>query len=97
MVFQRPALFDGTVADVFLQVRSTVRPYVVGSQATGEALVVDPRRDVDVYLDAAAQAGLQVRYVLDSHQHNDYLSGVARTGRACGGDGAGQRRGRPGL
>lgn len=50
--------------------------YLVGSQATGEALIVDPRRDVDVYLDAAARAGLRVAYVLDTHQHNDYLSGI---------------------
>lgn len=50
--------------------------YLVGSQATGEALVVDPRRDVEVYLQAAARAGLRVRYVLDTHQHNDYLSGI---------------------
>lgn len=50
--------------------------YLVGSPDTGEALVVDPRRDVDVYLRAAAAAGVQVRYVLDTHQHNDYLSGI---------------------
>ena len=50
--------------------------YLVGSTQTGGALVVDARRDVDVYLDAAASRGLRIRYVLDTHQHNDYLTGI---------------------
>jgi hydroxyacylglutathione hydrolase len=51
--------------------------YLVGSPDTGEALVVDPRRDVDVYVEAASVRGLRIRYVVDTHQHNDYLSGIA--------------------
>lgn len=51
--------------------------YLIGSSDTGEALVLDPRRDVDVYVQAAAQRGLRIRYVVDTHQHNDYLSGIA--------------------
>lgn len=58
--------------------------YQLGSEKTGEALVFDPRRDVDDYLALARDRGLRVRYALDSHGHNDYLSGVtqlaARTG-----------------
>lgn len=50
--------------------------YLVGSGQTGQALVVDPRRDVDVYLDAASRRGLRIRYVVDTHQHNDYLTGI---------------------
>lgn len=65
--------------------------YLVGSSATGEALVVDPRRDVDVYVEAAAERGLRIRYVVDTHQHNDYLSGIVeladRTGAAVLGSG----------
>ena len=60
--------------------------YLVGSARTGEALVLDPRRDVDVYIEAASQRGVQIRYVVDTHQHNDYLSGICeladRTGAA---------------
>jgi hydroxyacylglutathione hydrolase len=51
--------------------------YLVGSDVTGEGLVLDPRRDVDPYLEAAAERGLAIRYVGDTHQHNDYLSGIA--------------------
>ena len=58
--------------------------YLVGSEETGEALVFDPRRDVDSYLTEARELGLRIQYALDSHGHNDYLSGlteiVARTG-----------------
>src|SRR5690349_10016159 len=50
--------------------------YLIGSDSTREAAVVDPRRDVDVYLKAAAEAGLRIRYVLETHVHNDFLSGA---------------------
>jgi hydroxyacylglutathione hydrolase len=63
--------------------------YVVGSDDSGEALVVDPRRDVDAYLEIARENGWRIRWVVDTHQHNDYLSGLVeltqRTGaRALG-------------
>ena len=58
--------------------------YIVGCQATGDAIVVDPRRDVDVYLDFAAKRGLRIAHVTETHIHADYLSGTrelaARTG-----------------
>lgn len=51
--------------------------YLVGSDETGEALVLDARRDVDAYFDAARAKGMRIRYALDSHQHNDYVSGIS--------------------
>jgi hydroxyacylglutathione hydrolase len=50
--------------------------YLVASERTGDALVIDPRRDVDVYLNLAHEQGYRIRYVVDTHQHNDYLSGL---------------------
>jgi hydroxyacylglutathione hydrolase len=50
--------------------------YFVGSEETGEALVLDVRRDVDGYLSEAQARGMQLRYAADTHQHNDYLSGI---------------------
>jgi hydroxyacylglutathione hydrolase len=41
----------------------------------GEAVVVDPQRDVDVYLQEAAAAGARIRYVLETHLHADFVSG----------------------
>ncbi|MDX1659698.1 MAG: MBL fold metallo-hydrolase, partial [Nitriliruptorales bacterium] len=58
--------------------------YLLASEDTGDALVVDPRRDVDHYIRLAHEQGYRIRWVVDTHQHNDYLSGlrelVERTG-----------------
>jgi hydroxyacylglutathione hydrolase len=58
--------------------------YLIGCGASGEAIVIDPHRDADVYINAAAQDGLQIAYVTDTHIHADYVSGTrelaARTG-----------------
>lgn len=50
--------------------------YLIGSEQTGEALVLDVRRDVDQYYDAARRDGLTIRFAADTHQHNDYLTGI---------------------
>jgi hydroxyacylglutathione hydrolase len=56
--------------------------YLIGSD--GEAVVVDPRRDVDEYLAEAAAQGFQIKYVIETHLHADFVSGhqeiAARTG-----------------
>lgn len=50
------------------------------------ALVVDPQRDIDRVLDLAEQRGVQITYVLETHVHNDYVTGglelAQRTGAA---------------
>jgi hydroxyacylglutathione hydrolase len=50
--------------------------YFIGSEETGEALVLDVRRDVDDYFAEARARGMRLRYAADTHQHNDYLSGI---------------------
>ena len=56
--------------------------YMLGSQ--GEAVVVDPQRDVDLYLKAAEENGLVIRHIFETHLHADFVSGhkelAARTG-----------------
>ena len=58
--------------------------YLVGCAATGEALVVDPARDITPYLRMAAQEGLRITHVTETHIHADFVSGgrelAARTG-----------------
>src|SRR6266436_6334736 len=51
--------------------------YLVGDEKTGRALLLDPRRDVDVYLESARMHGLRIAYAVDTHGHNDYLSGLS--------------------
>ncbi|WP_209374147.1 MBL fold metallo-hydrolase [Brevibacterium renqingii] len=50
--------------------------YFIGCQANGTALVVDPRRDVGVYLDLAAKNDMTITAVTETHVHADYLSGT---------------------
>ncbi|EXJ14792.1 MBL fold metallo-hydrolase [Imhoffiella purpurea] len=50
--------------------------YFVGSEETGDAFVLDVRRDVDTYFQTAREQGMRIRYACDTHQHNDYLTGI---------------------
>ncbi|MEL6615064.1 MAG: rhodanese-like domain-containing protein [Bacteroidota bacterium] len=50
--------------------------YLVGCQKTGEALLIDPLRDIDQYVDAAAREGLTITAVAETHIHADFLSGA---------------------
>lgn len=58
--------------------------YFIGCQAKGEAIVVDPRRDLAPYLDLAAQNGMQIVAVTETHIHADYLSGTRELAAATG-------------
>ncbi|MEX1114359.1 MAG: MBL fold metallo-hydrolase, partial [Akkermansiaceae bacterium] len=50
--------------------------YLIGCQRTGEAVIVDPERDVDRYLKIAAENNFKITAVADTHIHADYLSGA---------------------
>ncbi|SKA76986.1 hydroxyacylglutathione hydrolase [Prosthecobacter debontii] len=50
--------------------------YLIGCQRTGEAVIVDPERDVDRYLRLAAENDLRITAVAETHIHADYLSGA---------------------
>ena len=56
--------------------------YMIGSG--GEALVVDPQRDVEIYVKAADEHGLKIRHIFETHLHADFVSGhrelAGRTG-----------------
>src|SRR5512137_2581905 len=47
--------------------------YMLGSG--GEAAVVDPQRDVDIYLQAAQEQGLKIKHIFETHLHADFVSG----------------------
>lgn len=49
-----------------------------------EAVVIDPRRDVDVYLDLARQGGFQIRWILETHRNEDCASGATALAAAAG-------------
>ena len=58
--------------------------YLLGCQATGEALVVDPNRHVEPYLRAAEAEGLRVTHVTETHIHADFVSGARELASRAG-------------
>lgn len=50
--------------------------YLIGCQATGEAIVVDPMRDIDRYKEIAQKNNLRITAATETHIHADYLSGL---------------------
>ncbi len=50
--------------------------YIVGSRDGAEVAIVDPRRDIDVYLDWSRQHGARIGVVLETHIHADFASGA---------------------
>ncbi len=59
----------------FYDERLAQASYLVGCAKTGEALVVDPAREIAPYLRAAEQAGLRITHVTETHIHADFVSG----------------------
>lgn len=59
--------------------------YLVGCVATGEALVVDPGRDVEAYLQTAAAEGLRITHITETHIHADFVSGSRELASRTGG------------
>lgn len=64
MLFKR--YYDETLAQA---------SYLIGCQASGEAVVVDPLRDADLYVTAAAEEGVRITHVTETHIHADFASG----------------------
>ncbi len=58
--------------------------YLIGCQKTGEAIVIDPERDVDRYIAAAAANGLRITAVAETHIHADFLSGARELAERTG-------------
>jgi len=50
--------------------------YLVGCQKTGEAIVIDPERDIDRYLELAEREGVRIVAAAETHIHADFLSGA---------------------
>ena len=73
MFFQR--IYDDDLAQA---------SYLIGCQANGSAIVVDPRRDTGVYLELAARENLKIVAVTETHIHADYLSGSRELAQATG-------------
>src|SRR4051795_12911351 len=58
--------------------------YLVGDEDAGVAAVVDPRFEVDDYLELARYMGVEIEHVLETHNHADHVSGHGRLAAATG-------------
>jgi hydroxyacylglutathione hydrolase len=58
--------------------------YLIADETTKRAVVVDPRRDVSPYLETAAEHGLAIELVIETHFHADFLSGHLELADATG-------------
>ena len=58
--------------------------YLIGDETTGEAVVVDPRRDVNDYLADAASQKLRIIGIINTHVHADFVAGHLELAEATG-------------
>src|SRR5204863_347178 len=58
--------------------------YLIGDEDAGVAAVVDPRFEVDEYLELARYMGVSIEHVLETHNHADHVSGHGRLAAATG-------------
>lgn len=52
--------------------------YLIGDDSRGLAAVIDPRPDVDIYLELARSYGVAITHVFETHIHADFLRGLAK-------------------
>jgi hydroxyacylglutathione hydrolase len=50
--------------------------FLLGCDRTGQAVVIDPRRDASIYVEAARQAGATIVAAIETHVHADFVSGA---------------------
>ncbi len=53
--------------------------YIIGDE--NEAVVIDPRRDVEIYLKNATKGGFKIKYILETHRNEDYVVGSKELAR----------------
>lgn len=58
--------------------------YFIGCQKSGVAMVIDPKRDVDTYLEIARQNNMKITHVAETHIHADFLSGARELAALAG-------------
>ncbi|HEU4996077.1 MAG TPA: rhodanese-like domain-containing protein [Gemmatimonadaceae bacterium] len=57
--------------------------YLIACDLTGDAIVIDPNRNIEYYLRAAAEQRVRIQYVTETHIHADFLSGSRELARAA--------------
>ncbi len=71
--------------------------YLLGDEDQGVAVVIDPRRDIDVYLTRARSHGVRITHAIETHIHADFVSGSTELAAATGAEIVGGARGNYGF
>lgn len=58
--------------------------YLIGTSQTGECAVVDPRWEIEPYLEIAERQGFRITHIVETHTHADHVSGHGRLAQATG-------------
>lgn len=75
---------DGTHVESFVAEELGNSAYLIVSRETGEAAVIDPLRDIEQYLARAEALGARITLALETHIHNDFVSGARELVRETG-------------
>src|SRR6185503_17040010 len=76
--------FSGMLLERFSNDLLAQSSYLVADQDAKKAIVVDPNRDVERYIEAAAREKLTIAYVTETHIHADFLSGARELAQRAG-------------
>lgn len=63
----------------------SIHSYIVGDEEAGACAVIDPVRDIEEYIQLANDNGMEIRYILETHVHADFVSGSRDLKEATGG------------
>ena len=58
--------------------------YIIGDDTTGLAAVIDPRPDCDAYIQLAREHSVTIRHIIQTHIHEDFVSGVRQLAARVG-------------
>lgn len=58
--------------------------YLIGDDSAGVCAAIDPQIDIGRYLDAASRHGVAIRFIVQTHVHEDFVSGARALAEACG-------------
>jgi hydroxyacylglutathione hydrolase len=95
VLFPHAQDFANVILKRFYEERLAQTSFLLGCPTSGEAVVIDPNRDVEQYMGAASDEGLRITTVTETHIHADFVSGsrelASRTGATLAVSGEGGR------
>jgi hydroxyacylglutathione hydrolase len=80
----KPGNFRNMILKRFYEERLAQASFMLGCPLSGEAIVIDPNRDIERYIHAAEAEGLRITIVTETHIHADFVSGSRELAKRAG-------------